>query len=141
MIVLLTLVYLLCIAYGVYTGQVAMALSVFVGYVTVWGVLRLCLKPKSDLPFRMYTLFTVIYGTLVLLTQIELIHDPFRDYYVHNDAAMSFYKMIMTNVLPCSWGELFKKTIGSSLFSHYPLAAFVMSFFARVMRKVTVMLA
>lgn len=132
MTILLILVYLLCIAYGVYTGQVVMALSVLVGYAAVLGVLRLCLKPKSDLPFRMYTLFTVIYGTLVLLTHMELIHDPFREYYVHNDAAMSFYKMIMTNVLPCSWGELFKKTIGSSLFYHYPLAAFVMSFFGKL---------
>lgn len=61
----------------------------------------------------------------MLLTQIQLIKDPLEDFYVHNDAAWSFYNAIMSYVLPCEWDELYGKTIGSGLFVHYPFAAFI----------------
>ncbi len=127
MIILYILISLLSVGYWLYSGQMAMALAILAGYVITRLILQVTLRPKKEMTMFLFTLFFLIYGTLVLLTHIELIHDPNKDYYVHNDAAHTFYKLITQTVLPCSWRELFHKTIANPLFSHYPLGAFIMA--------------
>lgn len=124
---------LLAIAYGVYTGQITFAIIVglvyLLGYVGLKIILRLSFGQASK---YIYNLFFLIYGLLVLLSHIQLIHDPFEDFYVHNDAAWSFYKGIMTLVLPCDWSQLYERTIENPGYVQYPFAAFVMGAFAKL---------
>lgn len=119
------LVLLLSAGYFLYTGQVQVGIVVFALYVLV-GVLIKIIVPRRKIVFNLFSLFYLVYGLLVLLTQIELIKDPSVDYYVHNDAAMSFYSGIMNHVLPCKWNELASRTLFNPFFSYYPLAAFLM---------------
>lgn len=132
MFILVICLLLLSAAYWWYTGQIEFAYSILGAYAITLLAVKLLLRPKSSIVTFLYTLFFILYGTLVLLTQIELIHSPMDDYYVHNDAAWSFYYGMMNYVLPYSWGELYENTMRNSLFYHYPLAAFIMGFWGKL---------
>ena len=123
---------LLGLAYWYYSGQLQMGLSVYAMYFFASLIVYYCLKTSRSTAFHIFDLFFVIYGALVLLSHIELIHNPLEDYYVHNDASDSFYFSIVNYVLPCDWNELYTKTIGSPLFQAYPFAAFLFAFLAKI---------
>lgn len=127
MISMLLSILILCLSVGyyLYSSQMQVGIVVFAIYALI-GILIKIIVPKRKIILNIFSLFYFVYGLLVLLTQIELIKDPSVDYYVHNDAALSFFKGIMNHVLPCKWNELASRTLFSPLFSHYPLAAFLM---------------
>lgn len=121
---LFVLVISYCFAY--YSGQIIFGIFILILYALSSFVIRITSGKKSQCTINLFTFFYFVYGLLVLFSHIELIKDPWEDFYVHNDAAWSFYKAIMTYVLPCEWGELYEKTISNPAFHLYPLAAYIM---------------
>ncbi len=94
--------------------------------------LKFALRPTRRAVLNLFGLFYVIYGALVLFSHMELIDNPFDDFYVHNDAAWSFYSGMMNYVLPCEWTEIADNTLYNPGFHLYPLAAFVMGVWGKL---------
>ncbi|NBK97188.1 MAG: hypothetical protein EOM50_04110 [Erysipelotrichia bacterium] len=118
--------------YSIYTEQIVVSCFLLLLYLFGIILIRLFLKPTNKISYYLYSLFFGLYSLLTLLTQIELIHDPYNDFFVHNDSSWSFYKSYMDYVLPCSWAELPQKTLLSPAFYHYPLASLMMSAFGKI---------
>ena len=101
----------------------------------LWGqFLRIILlnRLRNNVIGFFYDFFFCVYSLLVVVTQVELIHDPFTDFFIHNDASDAFYIQIVEQVLPTSWSDLPQKTLFSPFFSHYPLAAFLFGGYAKI---------
>ena len=122
---------LLSFSFGLYAGQIEMALFVLIFYCLGLLLVRFLLKPINKQVYSIFGVFFVIYGLLTLLTHIELIKDPYEDYFVHNDAAWSFFQSTMDYVAPLQWSELIKGTLLNPLFSDYPLAELFYGFVAK----------
>lgn len=120
------------LGYVFYSGQIEMALAVLYFYFLGKLFIRFILKCKEKIVVHLYHSFFLIYGLLVLLTQIELIHDPMTDFYIHNDAAWSFYNAIMNYVVPESWDNLVKVTMQNSIFVDYPIASYIFGFLGKL---------
>lgn len=119
------LVLILSLGYFLYTGQVLMSVSVLGFFLIGVLLLRFVISSKNNIVYNLYTLFFVVYGSLVLFTQIELIGDPYEDFFVHNDAAFSFYSGIMRQVYISDWNSLFSSSFLNLAFADYPLASFL----------------
>ena len=125
-------IFILAICYALYTGQIIFFVSILAYYMIGLFLIKVILSPHSKEVYFLYDLFFVIYGYLVLFSQVELIHNPETDYYIHNDASDSFYKAVISYILPCDYSELYDKTIANPQFVHYPLAAFIMGFMGKL---------
>lgn len=122
--------FVLGICYYAYSGQLQfMFIILFLYLITQFLIGALC--KKQSVVSELVGFFFVVYGFLILLSHIELIHDPQEDFYVHNDAAWSFYTSYTDIVLPCKWSDLWSNTFGNLYFFHYPLSAFIMCAFGQ----------
>ena len=122
----------LIVGYAWYADQVEMAMSIVIAYLLGLAFVRFVLHPKTSIPYLLYELFFVIYGFLVLLSHIELIHDPFVDYFVHNDASQSFYENIMNGPVYADWHRLIDETLLSPYYDEYPLASLLFATLAKI---------
>lgn len=119
--------------YALYAGQFVMALSVVCAYLTGMCFIKIVLKPTTSIPTHLFELFFLIYGCLVLFSHMELIHDPYIDYFVHIDASRSFYQNIMDYAVPTSEeGGLVGTILLNPFFLEYPLAAYLFTVLAKV---------
>ena len=126
------ILFILILGYVFFTGEIRMIIPLLSFYLIGRFFIRLILRSKDRIVITLYKLFFIIYGLLVLLTHIELIHDPMMDFYIHNDAAWSFYSAIMNYVVPESWDNLEEVTYKSSLFADYPIASYIFGFLAKL---------
>lgn len=94
MIIIRALLFLLSAGYAAYTGQLGMAFSVVCAYIVGLYFIRVVLKPTTATPFHLYEFFFLVYGSLVLFSHIELIHDPFVDYFVQLMRVNRFMKTL-----------------------------------------------
>lgn len=120
------------LGYYIFYRELGLVLGFLLFYLIGWVFVRYLLGSKEKHTHFLYDFFYSVYSLLILLTHYQLIHDPMVDYYVHNDASMSFYHGIMTYVLPCDWSEIPSKTLFSPLFSHYPLAAYLFALIGKL---------
>lgn len=132
MIIIRALLLLLVAGYAIYTDQLEMAMSVVCAYIAGLCFIRAILKPTTTIPFHLYEFFFLVYGSLVLFSHIELIHDPFVDYFVHIDASQSFYEGIMNGPIYAAWSNIAAETLYNPFFDDYPLAAFLFTVLAKV---------
>lgn len=126
------LVLLLSFAYSTYANDLTMGFSVFGFYIIGLLLLRLLISPSKGIVYNLYSLFFIIYGLLVLLTQIELISDPYQDYFVHKDAAHSFYTAVMKQININNWNSLIKTSYQNPAFVDYPLASLLMGAITKI---------
>lgn len=116
------LIILLSIAYSIYSGQIEMTFGFLLIYILGILFVKFVLKPNGSSVFRYYNIFFSIYALLCLLTQIELIHNPYDDFYIHNDAAWSFFSKTVPYLSEISWNNIGEKTYLNPMYSEYPLA-------------------
>ena len=129
-IIFSVLICLLALEYIILKGESSLGISVLMHYMIGYLFVRLVLRNSSKFKFVLYDIFFFVYGSLCLYTQIELIHNPLNDFYIHNDAAWSFYSKMVDNV-PNSWDELWP-FIAIRLDSDTPFAAALFSFIAEI---------
>lgn len=122
------LLFALCL----YTGQSSFAIGCIIQYLCGYFLFYICFRPKHFITWDVYNLFFFIYGLLVVVSHIELIHDPLEDFYVHNDASDAFYPAIVDYVLPCTWMEIPEKSLLNPFFVNYPLPAFLFGIVAKI---------
>lgn len=122
----------LLILFGVFTGQIEFMAFLFMLSVAGFTILRFFLHARKGVVYTIFGLFLLIYGTLTLITQYELISRPYDDFFVHNDAAWSFYKWTMDEVVPLKWPELIKGTLLNPLFYEYALAELINGTVAKI---------
>ena len=115
-----------------YSSNYSFILAVFVNYILGILFLRFVLKNRQISVFYIYSFFSSIYLLLILFTHIELIKDPFIDFFVHNDSSRSFYTSIMGYVLPCSWTDILPFTVFNPYFADYPFAAYLWSTIGKI---------
>lgn len=125
------LIGVLAVGFYLYTGQEQMFLSVLLYYLFGRALLRLILKPSHE-SVLMYDMFCVIYGFLTLLTHIELIHNPYEDYFVHWDASNSFFYDLMDRTAGTSWSDMINITLFSPIYVEYPLPALFFSILQKI---------
>lgn len=123
--------FVLGLCYFAYSGQIQFLFFICFLYLFFHFLVRKLCK-KQSIVVEMTDFFFLIYGILILLSHIELINDPQEDFYVHNDAARSFYSSYIDVVLPCKWSDLWSNTFGNLYFFHYPLSAFIMCAFGQL---------
>lgn len=126
------LLVIVVLMYLIYTSQLSFLSLLLLFYIIGLLFIRYVLRSKSTETYQTYIFFLAIYGLLTLLTQIELIHDPEKDFYVHNDAAWSFYTPIMSIVADLKWKELMEGTLLNPYFIDHPLNAFLFGFLAKL---------
>lgn len=127
------LLLLMAAGYAIYAGQLEMALSVLCAYIIGFVFVKYVLKSRTIAPLYLFELFFLIYGSLVLFSHIELIHDPDVDYFVHSDASQSFYQNIMDYAVPTSEeGGLLRAILLNPFFLDYPLAAYLFTALAKI---------
>lgn len=107
--------------FGFCEWQLEMAYFLSILIVAGLIIIRLFFKGRDRTVYTIYGYFLIIYGLLTLLSH-SMIKDPFNDYFIHNDAAMSFYKWTMEEVVPLKWSELIEGTILNPAFFDYALA-------------------
>ena len=120
--------------YGIYTNQLSFMALLALFYLVGFSVLRFLLGTKSGYSFSVYNICISIYGLLTLLTHIELIdgRDPYYAYYIHIDAALSFYTTTIDQMLGLRWSDLLKGSILNPFFADYPLASLLFGFIAKL---------
>ena len=110
---------------GLFEGQFGFLFLLLSFVIFGYLFIRIILNIKQKESYNTYFLFIGIYGILTLLTHIELIYgrDPTDSYYIHNDAAWSFYAKAVQYCLGLEWMEIFSGTIFNLYFADYPLAS------------------
>lgn len=115
------LILLLGCAYSLYTGQLAVGftflLIYIVGLSAVWTFIR------NRCSVTIYSLFFLIYGLLMILTQYLFIDGVYLGYFTHSDASGSFYVTATVDVGPNKWDELISGTLFTTFYFDYPLFA------------------
>ena len=112
-------------------GQVQQALAMLFFYAL--GALLTCVitGSKNNTVYFLYTLFFLIYGLLCIVTQFQLIHDPYTDYYLHNDACDAFFPQVMSVLDSSKGGTLFENTILNPFFADYSLPMYIFAVIAK----------
>lgn len=124
-------VLILSVSYSIYTDSIGF--GAFLCLIFFAGLLFLNRKYRDNwAPSQVFSLMFLIYGLLVLLSHIELIHDLDSDFYVHNDAADAFYPNIVNYVVGSSWSNLADNTILNPFFSNYPFAAYLFGVWIKI---------
>ena len=121
----------LAIGYSIYSSQVEMGIAILLYYLVNFFLLRTLFKVKKETVF-LYDLFFLIYGLLTLLTHMQLIKNPFDDFFVHNDAAWSFYDNTINRCLPLKWNELGSEILFNIAFADYALPSFNFAVIAKL---------
>lgn len=106
--------------------------SLLIYYCLGLCMLKLLIRPADDNVLNIYGLFYGIYGVLAVLSQIELIHDPFTDYFIHNDACDSFFSQVVSQRSELRWDNLVEGTLLNPRFSDYPLPMFVFAILSKI---------
>ncbi|MBQ2884340.1 MAG: hypothetical protein IJE43_11305 [Alphaproteobacteria bacterium] len=130
--ILTFLILTLALGYSIYAEQYIMGVSVVVYYALGIILLRLLTTSTRRDVYNLYGIFFLIYGSLVLFTHIELIQDPYNDYFIHNDAAWSFYSGIINYAVPKDWTEIFKSSLLNPMFDDFPLASLLFAVIAKI---------
>lgn len=106
--------------------------SILLFYLFGLFALLLFVRPKDGNVYNIYGLFYGIYGLLAVCSHIELIHDPFTDYFIHNDACDSFFSQVVSQCSNLRWDNLIEETLLNPYFGSYPLPMMVFAFFAKL---------
>lgn len=126
------LVLLLSILYSILGADIQLGNSLLIHYVLAILFVYFVLKNKNCVSYAIFNVCFLGYGLLTLITQQTLINNPFEDFYIHNDAAWSFYSNIMEFAIPNSLSELTNITLLNPYFYHYPLAAYIFGGIAKL---------
>ena len=125
------LILALSVFYGLYTSDINLSLVVLVQYFIGFLNLKYLLRVYASRAFVIYDLFYFIYGLLTILTQIELIHDPFQDYFIHTDAAWSFFSMA-EELSTREWSDILSDRFFLVENMQQPLAIVFFAFLAKI---------
>lgn len=115
------LVILLAGAYTLYSDQLFIGIAVLTLFLIGSIGVQLILRNWNRV--NIFAVFFIIYCTLLLVSQYMYIQNA-SEYFVHNDAADSFYSNVILTYGPTKWSNLIKDTIFSRLFTDYPIFAF-----------------
>ena len=121
------LIILLAAIYYIYTSQSVFAVSLLCIYILGIVFCWIFGKKKKDVIY-IFSLFFLIYGVLLILTQWifidgnqEMSYGHYMDYFNHSDASGSFYHTAVLDAGPKSWDNLLANTLLFSFYSDYPL--------------------
>lgn len=112
----------LVLLYGIYGGQLQMFFLFLLYYIIGLGIIKFVMRSNHHETYQVYRFFFCIYGLLTLLTQIELIHNPEEDYFIHIDAPFSFYQNTIDTVTETAWSDIIHETLFSLRYFDYFLA-------------------
>ena len=126
------LIIILSLGYYLYTSQLIVSIA-FLAY-CILGLLflKVILRTINKEVFDLYLFSFFMYSSLVLLTHIELIQNPFEDYFIHNDASLSFYFGIMAYAIPEEWNNLLDSSFFNPAFADYPLASLLFATIGKI---------
>ena len=129
---------LLSLVFYLYSNQMEMLIFLLC-FIGLGGIIvKLFIRPNNPSVFTIYGIFIVIYGFLTILSHIELIHSPDDDYFIHTDAAWSFYHHTIEYVVPLKWSELIEGTVLNPGFIEYALAELLFGTVAKIAKDVGV---
>ena len=120
------------IIFGIYTGQLEFSVFLTILLSIVLVIIRFVLHAHDKVVYNVFVFFILVYGLLTLFTHIELIKNPYDDFFVHNDAAWSFYKWTMDEVVPLEWSQLIEGTLLNPAFYEYFLAELLFGTIAKI---------
>ena len=107
--------------YSWYSGQFIIGLTFLIFYIV--GMITVYTTFKSKICLIIYGSFFIAYGLLLIVTQYIFIDGTDQGYFVHSDAAFSFFDFAVIQIGPSSWNNFIQSTMMASIYGDYPLFA------------------
>lgn len=106
--------------------------AIILFYIVGITAIKILIRPNDENVYNIYGFFYGIYGLLAVWSHVELIHDPFTDYFIHNDACDSFFSQVVSECSNLRWDNLLEGTLFNPYFGDYPLPMMVFAFFVKL---------